>query len=247
MHDGVKEKSLVCYNPDLYNLMQQTHNVERPVRITNFHEKIDELNDKPVLILDQQSRLQYSTRPIPLEHGKGIVERMNHITSLHEVETKISVGKRVNVLAYIDLNNTEPFTVNTQYGEKKKLEVIAYDDSFSDHIKLTLWSTHVNSISESGVYKLQCLKVNSFNGKYLTTTTATVIKQSKTDIQVKDIQTTSTFENAIFPPETLNLFEQSHFCKRRAPATGMFVTYTNCSSKSLLKNPENRFLVKQPL
>ena len=52
MHDGVKEKSLVCYNPDLYNLMQQTHNVERPVRITNFHEKIDELNDKPVLILD---------------------------------------------------------------------------------------------------------------------------------------------------------------------------------------------------
>ena len=247
MHDGVTEKSLVCYNPDLYNLMQQTHNVERPVRITNFHKKIDELNDKSALILDQQSRLQYSTRPIPLEHGKGIVERMIHITSLHEVETKISVGKMVNVLAYIDLNNAEPFTVNTQYGVKKKLEAIAHGDSFSDHIKLTLWSTHVNSISENGVYKLQCLKVNSFNGKYLTTTTATVIKQSKTDIQVKDIQTTSTFENAIFPPETLNLFGQSHFCKRRAPATGMFVTYTNCSSKSLLKNPESRFLVKQPL
>ena len=59
---------------------------------------------------------------------------------------------------YIDLNNAEPITVNTQYGVKKKLEAIAYDDSFSDHIRLTLWNTHVNYIPESGVYKLQCLK-----------------------------------------------------------------------------------------
>ena len=116
---------------------------------------------------------------------------MNHITSLHEVATKISVGEMVNVIAYIDLNNVEPITVNTQHGVKKKLEAIAYDHTFSDHIKLTLWNTHVNYISQSGVYKLQCLKANSFNGKYLTTTTATVIKQSKTDIQVKDIQITS--------------------------------------------------------
>ena len=152
-----------------------------------------------------------------------------------------------NVIAYIDLTNAESITVNTQYDVKKKLEAIAYDDSFSDHIKLILWNTHVNSISESGVYKLQCLKVNSFNGKYLTTTTAIVIKQSKTDIQVKDIQTTSTSENVIFPPETLNLFEQFHFCKkckRRAQAIGVFVTCTKCSSKSLLKNSESIFLVK---
>ena len=37
VHDGVKEKPFVCYNPDLYNLMQQAHTVDRPVRITNFH------------------------------------------------------------------------------------------------------------------------------------------------------------------------------------------------------------------
>ena len=247
VHDGVKEKPLVCYNPDLYNLMQQAHTVGSPVTITNFHEKTGEFNDKPVLTLGQQSRVQYSTRPILFEHVKGIVEKMNHITSLHEVATKINVGQMVNVIAYIDLNNAELITVNTQYGVKKKLEAIAYGDSFSDHIKLTLWNTHVNSISESGAYKLQCLKVNSFNGKYLTTATATVIKQSKTDIQVKDIQTTNTFENVIFPPEILNLFEQSHFCKkckRRAQAIGVFVTCTNCCSKSLLKNSESRFLVK---
>ena len=175
-----------------------------------------------------------------------IVEKMNHVTLLHEVATKISVGEMVSVIVYIDLNNAEPITVNTQYGVKKKLETKAYNDSFSDHIKLILMNTHINSISESGVYKLQCLKVNSFNGKYLTTTTATGINQSKTDIQVKDIQTTSTFENVIFPPETLNLFEQSHFCKkckRRAQTIGVFVTCTNCSSKSLLKNSGSRFFV----
>ena len=214
MHDGVKAKLLVCYNPNLLNLMQQAHTVDRPVRIANFHEKIDEFNDKPVLTLGQQSRVQYSTRPIPFEHVKRIVEKSNHISSLHEVATKIGVVEMFNVIAYIVLNNAEPITVNTQYGVKKKLEAIAYDDSFSDHIKLTLWNTHVNSISKIGVYKLQCLKVNRFNGRYLTTTTAIVIKQSKTDLQVKDIQTTSTFENAIFLPEPLNLFEQSHFCKK---------------------------------
>ena len=132
---------------------------------------------------------------------------MNRVKSLHEVATKISVGEMANVIAYIDLNNAEPITVNTQYDVKKKLEAITYGDSFRNHIKLTLWNTHVNSISENGVSKLQCLKVNSFNGKYLTATTATVIKQTKTYIQVKDIQATSTFENVIFPPETLNLFE----------------------------------------
>ena len=49
-------------------------------------------------------------------------------------------------------------------------------------MEFTLWNTHVNSISESGVYKLQCLKVNSSNGKYFTITTATAIKQSRRDI-----------------------------------------------------------------
>ena len=84
---------------------------------------------------------------------------MNRVTSLHDVATKISVGEMVNVIAYIDLNNNaEPIAVNIQYGVKKKLEAIAYDDSFSDHIRLTLWNTHVNYIPESGVYKLQCLK-----------------------------------------------------------------------------------------
>ena len=55
---------------------------------------------------------------------------MNRVTSLHDVATKISVGEMVNVIAYIDLNNAESITVNTQYDVKKKLEAITYGDSF---------------------------------------------------------------------------------------------------------------------
>ena len=55
--------------------MQQAHIVDRPVRTTNFHEKIDEFNDEPVLTLSQHSRVHYSTRPIPIEQVKGIVEK----------------------------------------------------------------------------------------------------------------------------------------------------------------------------
>ena len=55
---------------------------------------------------------------------------MDRVTSRHEVATKISVGEMVNVIAYIDLNNAESITVNTQYDVKKKLEAITYGDSF---------------------------------------------------------------------------------------------------------------------
>ena len=55
---------------------------------------------------------------------------MNRVTSPHDVATKISVGEMVNVIAYIDLNNAESITVNTQYDVKKKLEAITYGDSF---------------------------------------------------------------------------------------------------------------------
>ena len=39
VHDGVKEKPLVSYNPDLYNVIQHALMVDRPVGITNFHHK----------------------------------------------------------------------------------------------------------------------------------------------------------------------------------------------------------------
>ena len=84
MHDGVKKKPLASYNSDLYNVMQHAHMIDRPVKITNFHEKIDEFNEKPLLTLGNQLKVEYSTKMIPFETVKGIVEKMNHITSLEE-------------------------------------------------------------------------------------------------------------------------------------------------------------------
>ena len=74
------------------NATQQAHTVDRPVRITNFHEKIDESNDKPVLTSGQQSRVQYSTRPIPFEHVKGIVEKIYHIYYHHCMRLRLKLA-----------------------------------------------------------------------------------------------------------------------------------------------------------
>ena len=118
----MKEKPLVSYNLDLYNVMQHAHTVDRPVKITHFHEKIDEFNKKPLLTLGSQSK-GYSTKLIPFERVKGIVEKMNHITSLQEVATKISLGQTINVIVYIDLKKAEPVKINNQCGIKKKQNV----------------------------------------------------------------------------------------------------------------------------
>ena len=51
---------------------------------------------------------------------------------------------------------------------------------------------------------------------------------------MKEVQTTTTFENVSFLHKTLNLFEPSHFCKK----------CSHCSSKSLVNNSESIFLIK---
>ena len=82
------------------------------------------------------------------------------------------------------------------------------------------------------------LKSEQFQGIYLTTTASTVIKESEAEIEIKEVQTTTTFENALF---------DSHFCKkckRKPQQIGIFAICSNCSSISLVKNSESRFLFK---
>ena len=67
VYDGVKENQLVSYNPDSYNIMQHVRTVDRPVKNTNFREKIDEFSKKPVLALGNQSKVEYSIKLIPFE------------------------------------------------------------------------------------------------------------------------------------------------------------------------------------
>ena len=162
----MKEKPLPSYNLDLRSVMQHSHTVDRPVKVTNFHEKNYEFSKKPVWTLGNQSE-EYSAKLMSFERVKRIVEKMNQITSLQEVPTKIMIGGTVNMIIYIDLKETEPVKINTQYGIKKKEEVIEYDNSYRDQIKFTLCNAHIDSIAKNGVYKPQYIKVNIFNDKYL--------------------------------------------------------------------------------
>ena len=77
VYDGVKENQLVSYNPDSYNIMQHVRTVDRPVKNTNFREKIDEFSKKPVLALGNQSKVEYSIKLIPFETVTWILEKMN--------------------------------------------------------------------------------------------------------------------------------------------------------------------------
>ena len=151
------------------------------------------------------------------------------------------------MIVCIDLKQAKTVKTNTKYGIKKKQEIMAYDNSYSDHIKLILWNVHIDFIAKNGVCGLQNVNVNSSNGKYLTAIAATVIKESQAEIEIKEVQTTTAFENVSFPPDNLNLFEPSHFCqkcKRKVQPSGVFVICSNCSSEAFVRNSESRFLIK---
>ena len=180
-------------------MIQHSHTVGRPVKITNFQENVYKFNKKPVWTLENQSK-EYLTKLIPFERVKGILEKMNQITSLQEVPTKIRIDETINIIIYIDLKEAEPVKINTQCGIKNKLEIIEYDNSYGDKIKFTLCNAHNDSIDKNGVYKPQYVNVNSFNEKYLKTTATTVIKESGAEIEIKEFQTTT--------------FENFHFCKK---------------------------------
>lgn len=67
-----------------------------------------------MLILGNQSKVEYPKKLIPFDTVKGIIEKkMNHITSLHELATKISIDEIVNMIVYIDLKESEPVETNT--------------------------------------------------------------------------------------------------------------------------------------
>ena len=78
----------------------------------------------------------------------------------------------------------------------------------------------------------QSVKMKCFNGKYLPTTVSTVIKESEAEIEIKEVQTPTRFDNVSFLPEFLQLFEPSHFFKKRkrkAQPMAVFVICSNCS------------------
>ena len=115
-------------------------------------------------------------------------------------------------------------------------------------VKMTLWGNYTDSIPESGTYKIKDVRINSFNGKYLTTTNGTVIKSSETKIvNHNHAIEEDVLEDIFFPADTINLFEENFYCKkcqRKAVPTGHFLCCDACGSKSLLSKCDHRYDVR---
>ena len=199
------------------------------------------------MTLGEQTAVEYSTETISFDKVKDIVKKFNTFSNLSEIIHEICVGEIVNIDVYVNEKEAAVNEVNTKFGVKRKKDVLVSDNSHDEYVKLTLWNNHIQSIPESGTYKFQDLRVNSFNGKYLTTTSGTIIQTSDTVIERKVLHTKDIVSTVSFPVETINLFEQSHFCKkckRKAVPTGVFIHCDSCGSKSLLVTSEQRFDVK---
>ena len=116
----VTMKSLVSYNPELYNLMQHSQATDQRIKITQFPEKIDKFNEKLILTLGEQAKVEYSSKIVPFEKFQSALGKFNAIKLFHDITGTVCIGEKVNVVVYIYQNNSKTFDINTQYGMKKK-------------------------------------------------------------------------------------------------------------------------------
>ena len=98
-------------------------------------------------------------------------------------------------------------------------------------------------------YKFKDLRVKNFNGKYLITTSFTVImSQEKNDITIRQLEVS--IPNLItvpFPPETLISLEDIIICKKCSGSCledEQLAICQSCGSKSLLKSTQIKYQAK---
>ena len=166
------------------------------------------------MTLGEQAKVEYSTKNIPFNKVKLVVDKLNAVTSLHDVANKISIEERVNVVGYINQSNPQVEPIQTKYRMKRKKEVIIYDNACSESVRLTLWNAFIDTVSKDGVYIMQDLRLKSYEGKYLTTIATTVVKESDAVIEKKNFTAPNSFDTVQFPPEIINIFQEAHFCKK---------------------------------
>lgn len=246
MHDGEKETPIVSYNTALHSIYETALTTDKVLKVINFKNNFDEFKERDIITLGEPSHVEYSNKELPFEKVKNVAYKMNTITPLQEVVSKVCVDEMVNVLVFADTEDSKVQEITTRFGIRKKKDVFLSDASFNENVKLTLWNDHVDSIKEDGVYKLQDVRVKSYNGKYLTTTANTAIKKSEEVIAKKELSKIVDKE-VLFPAETISQFERAHFCKKcghRGTSSTIFLLCDHCSSKSLLKMCKNMFLVK---
>lgn len=246
MHDGEKETPIVSYNTTLHSIYETAHTTDKVLKVINFKNHFDDFKEREVLTLGEPSRVEYSNKELPFEKVKNAAYKMNTITPLQEVISKVCVDEMVNVLVFANTEESKVQEITTKFGIRKKKDVYLSDESFHENVKLFFWNDHVDSIKEDGAYKLQDVRVKSYNGKYLTTTGNTIIKRSDEVIAKKEL-CKIVDEEVVFPAEAISQFEIAHFCNkcgRRGTSSTIFLLCDHCNSKSLMKKCKNMFLVK---
>ena len=113
---------------------------------------------------------------------------------------------------------------------------------------MSLWGEYIDIINDDGVFIIRNIKVKSYMGKYLSSTSDTLFYKSEKGI--KSIAPASTIKVLKFPAETVYVYNVNYACKRCSriayPLRDKFVSGSNptCGTKSLLESAEKRVFAK---
>ena len=175
--------------------------------------------------------VELSSAPLSFNSVKDLIQESTSITNLIDAIDQ-TVGDFVNVEVYVESTDSVIEEIPTRYSFKRKREVLIHDASCTVPIRFAIWNANIDAMPTSGTNRLMDVKINSFNGKYITTTANTVVSVSATSaLQPMEVSQPK-INNVMSPAKTIDLFEQIYYCPK-------------CNQKSLLS--DGPFLMCQNL
>eukprot|EP00111_Clytia_hemisphaerica_P015996 TCONS_00047306-protein len=218
LHDGEDLKSVVSYNPNLHPVMKKAKLTDQPVKISQFTEIVNSYDHTKDFKLGNHSTVELSSAPLSFDRVKNLIQESTSMTNMIDAIDQ-AVGDFVNVEVYVELADSTIEEVPTRYGVKR-----------------------------SGPYRFMDVKINSFNGKYSTTTANTVVsKSAASSLQPMEVSQPQ-IKTVMSPAKTIDLFEQIYYCpkcnQKSLPSDGPFLKCQNCGGKSLLEDAPTRFNVR---
>lgn len=226
--------------------MERAQKADKPIKLANFVEMRSGFESNAVIKLGDYSMVEYSGEDLPFSKVKTLIDQNSTMSSVDQIINTICIGETVNIEVYVDLESSEVIEVSTCYGVKKKREVSIYDDSTESVLRFTIWNHHLSSFPASGMYKLSDVKVNSYRGKYLTTTASSSVKESSGFVKRRSIPG-AVLKKVSFPAETVDVYDHVYFCRkcnRQGIPTGKFLCCESCHATSLMSICEQRFNVR---
>lgn len=134
------------YKTSFYEPLESAKLKDKPVRLINFMKIHDSFRNRQILKLGEKSFVELSTRMIE-NKNENKLKTANSMTPLNMVNGK-EEGDIINVTCHVNAYE-ETGKVDTTFGRKMKLNVVINDDSIEYPIRLTLWGSHVNKISQA--------------------------------------------------------------------------------------------------